>query len=152
MNYESEIQSSNEELKKRIAELETAVSKCKQAQKELRDSEALYFTLFNNANDLIHIISPAGKILSANKKWLTVLEYTLDEAKELMVTDVLQNVNMQTIMKRMQRAKENESVRFDAVFESVPDSAAGWVLQAATSPFHPDPGNPLPSATPLAWE
>ncbi len=43
-------------------------------------------------------------------------------------------------------------VRFDAVFESIPDSAAGWVLQAATSPFHPDPGNPLPSTAPLAWE
>ncbi len=43
-------------------------------------------------------------------------------------------------------------VRFDAVFESVPDSAAGWVLQAAISPFHPDPGNSLPSTAPLAWE
>ena len=43
-------------------------------------------------------------------------------------------------------------IRFDAVFESVPESAAGWVLQATTSPSHPDPGSPPPSAAPLAWE
>ena len=43
-------------------------------------------------------------------------------------------------------------VRFDAVFESIPESATGWVLQAATSPSHPDPGNPLLSTTPLARE
>jgi len=43
-------------------------------------------------------------------------------------------------------------IRFDAVFESVPESAAGWVLQATTSSSHPDPGSPPPSAAPLAWE
>ena len=48
--------------------------------------------------------------------------------------------------------RPGERVRFDAVFESVPESAAGWVLRAATSPTHPDPGIPLPSATPLGWE
>ena len=42
--------------------------------------------------------------------------------------------------------------RFDAVFESVPESAAGWVLRAATSSPDPDPGISLPSAAPLAWE
>jgi predicted Zn finger-like uncharacterized protein len=43
-------------------------------------------------------------------------------------------------------------VRFDAVFESIPESAAGWVLQAATSPSHPDPWDSPPSTTPPAWE
>ena len=43
-------------------------------------------------------------------------------------------------------------VRFDAVFESIPDSAAAWVLQAATSPFRPDPRDSLPSTAPLALE
>jgi predicted Zn finger-like uncharacterized protein len=45
-----------------------------------------------------------------------------------------------------------ESVRFDAVFESIPDAAAGWVIETSTSPLPPDPGNPRPSATPLASE
>jgi hypothetical protein len=48
--------------------------------------------------------------------------------------------------------RPGERVRFDAVFESVPESAAGWVLRAATSPTRPDPGDPLPSTTPLDWE
>ncbi len=43
-------------------------------------------------------------------------------------------------------------IRFDAVFESIPESAAGWALQAASSPSHPDPGDSPPSTTPLAWE
>jgi hypothetical protein len=48
--------------------------------------------------------------------------------------------------------RPGESVRFDAVFESIPDSAAGWVIEASTSPLPPDPEIPLPSAAPLAWE
>jgi predicted Zn finger-like uncharacterized protein len=43
-------------------------------------------------------------------------------------------------------------IRFDAVFETIPESAAGWVLEAATSPSHPDPGSSPLSTTPLAWE
>jgi hypothetical protein len=42
--------------------------------------------------------------------------------------------------------------RFHAVFESIPASAAGWVLRTATSSPDPDPGISLPSAAPLAWE
>jgi len=43
-------------------------------------------------------------------------------------------------------------IRFDAVFESIPESAAGWAFQAASSASHPDPGDSPPSTTPLAWE
>ena len=43
-------------------------------------------------------------------------------------------------------------IRFDAVFETIPESAAGWVLEAATSPSHLDPGSSPPSTAPLAWE
>ncbi|MCD4669593.1 MAG: PAS domain S-box protein, partial [Actinomycetia bacterium] len=100
------------------AEFENAVSGCDQALNGLRVSDELYFTLFNNANDLIHILSPSGKILSVNKKWLASLEYSLDEAKELMITDVLRYENEQTIIKRLQRVKNKETVHFDAVFVS----------------------------------
>lgn len=48
--------------------------------------------------------------------------------------------------------RPGESVRFDAVFEFIPDAAAGWVLEASTSPLPPDPGIPLPSPAPLVWE
>jgi predicted Zn finger-like uncharacterized protein len=43
-------------------------------------------------------------------------------------------------------------VPFDAVFESIPESAAGWVLETASSASHPDPASSLlPTALP-AWE
>jgi hypothetical protein len=48
--------------------------------------------------------------------------------------------------------RPRERFRFDAVFESIPESAAGWVLQAVTAPPRWGPGNPLPSTTPLPWE
>lgn len=48
--------------------------------------------------------------------------------------------------------RPGERFRFDAVFESIPESAAGWVLQGVTAPPHPGPGDSLPSTTPLAWE
>jgi predicted Zn finger-like uncharacterized protein len=51
-----------------------------------------------------------------------------------------------------QPLRPGERVRFDAVFDSVPETATGWVLEAASSPSLPDPGSSLPSATPLAWE
>jgi predicted Zn finger-like uncharacterized protein len=48
--------------------------------------------------------------------------------------------------------RPGERVRFDAVFESIPESATGWVLQAASLPSRPDPGNSPPSTAPLASE
>ncbi len=45
-----------------------------------------------------------------------------------------------------------ERLRFDAVFESVPEAAAGWVLEAATFQPDPDPGGSLPSPALPAWE
>lgn len=43
-------------------------------------------------------------------------------------------------------------IPFEAVFESIPESAAGWVLQTATSASHPDPASALLPTAPLAWE
>jgi predicted Zn finger-like uncharacterized protein len=51
-----------------------------------------------------------------------------------------------------QPLRPGEHVRFDAVFDSVPETATGWVLEAASYPSFPGPGSSLPSATPLAWE
>jgi predicted Zn finger-like uncharacterized protein len=45
-----------------------------------------------------------------------------------------------------------ERIRFDAVFESIPESATGWVLQAGPSPSPLDPRSSLPPTAPLSWE
>jgi len=48
--------------------------------------------------------------------------------------------------------RPGERIRFDAVFEAVPESATGWVLESASLPSYPAPGNLLPSIAPLVWE
>jgi len=48
--------------------------------------------------------------------------------------------------------RPGERVRFDAVFEFIPESATGWVFQAASLPSHPGPGNSPPSTALPAWE
>jgi hypothetical protein len=48
--------------------------------------------------------------------------------------------------------RPGERVRFDAVFDSVPESAAGWVLESASQPSYPAPADLLPSSAPLVSE
>ncbi len=45
----------------------------------LRESEERYRDLFDSANDLIQIISPAGAMVYVNQSWLKVMEYRQDE-------------------------------------------------------------------------
>jgi predicted Zn finger-like uncharacterized protein len=48
--------------------------------------------------------------------------------------------------------RPGERVRFDAVFELVPESATGWVFQSASLPSRPSPGILPPSTALPAWE
>ncbi|MCD4702333.1 MAG: PAS domain S-box protein, partial [Candidatus Aegiribacteria sp.] len=118
MNNESELRRDNAELHKRVTDLENAISERKQIEEELRTSERQYFTIFNNANDLIHIVSPAGKILAVNKKWLTTLEYSQEEAKGLQVTDILLDDEIPQTSGQFKKVAEGESVSIGTVFIS----------------------------------
>jgi len=47
----------------------------------LIESEEKYKDLFDNANDLIHIVDPQGRIIYVNNAWIKSLGYSLDEIK-----------------------------------------------------------------------
>ncbi|HKZ56947.1 MAG TPA: PAS domain S-box protein, partial [Thermodesulfovibrionales bacterium] len=85
-------QSTNEfvELRQRIAELEKSENQCRQAEKALREAEAKYRSIFENAVEGIFQIALDGHIIAANQTAARMLGY--DSPKELIaeVTDIRQ--------------------------------------------------------------
>lgn len=50
-------------------------------QQRLAESEERYRDLFDNASDLIHIVTPDGEIIYVNNAWLNAIGYTQHELK-----------------------------------------------------------------------
>ncbi len=48
----------------------------------LFENEEGYKSLFDNAHDLIHFVSPAGKLIYVNKSWTSLLGYTQEEIRD----------------------------------------------------------------------
>jgi len=90
----------------------------KQAEEALRASEERYFNLFNNANDLIQVVNPTGKMLAVNKKWLATLEYSPEDVKGLRVIDIIREDKIPQISGRMQEIAGGGTVSFETVFIS----------------------------------
>ena len=90
----------------------------KQSTEALRTSEERYFNLFDNANDLIQVVNPAGKMLAVNKKWLATLEYSQEDVKGLRVTDIIRKDKIPQISEKLQEATRGRSVGFETVFIS----------------------------------
>lgn len=57
--------------------------------KQLEESEARYRELFDNANDLIQMVSPEGKIMYVNNAWKRTLGYKDDEIQDLLAYDIV---------------------------------------------------------------
>ncbi len=78
------------ELRQRVAELEKLESQCRLAEEALRDSEARYRNIFENAVEGIFQIALDGHIIAANQAAARMLGY--DSPEELIeeVTDIRQ--------------------------------------------------------------
>lgn len=59
------------------------------AREALRESEAKYRDLFENANDLIQSVTPEGRFLYVNRAWNEALGYDDDELSELNLFDII---------------------------------------------------------------
>jgi PAS domain S-box-containing protein len=82
---EAVIRAAQNELKELNLDLEKRVE---ERTSEVRRNEAVYRALFENSNDGIFLLSPAGKDMAANSQALTMLGYTLAEYQELTRNDI----------------------------------------------------------------
>jgi diguanylate cyclase (GGDEF)-like protein/PAS domain S-box-containing protein len=64
------------------------VTESRKASDALRESEAKYRQLFENANDIIYVHDLAGNYISINEVAERVLGYTLDEALKLNISEI----------------------------------------------------------------
>src|ERR1051325_2930174 len=64
-------------------------AKSRLAETKLRQSEEQYRELFENAIDLIHIVSPHGRFLYVNRAWRQALEYSEEEVARLTIFEVV---------------------------------------------------------------
>src|SRR5205807_710375 len=76
------------EFRRALKEVEQSVLR-QEAEEELRRSEEQYRDLFENATDLIQIISPEGQFLYMNRAWLQALEYDREAAQKLVLLEIV---------------------------------------------------------------
>jgi PAS domain S-box-containing protein len=70
----------------------TDITEKKKAERELKESEARFRTLFEESQDAILITSPDGRFLDFNKAATDLLGYTEEEMHELPVTELYVNI------------------------------------------------------------
>ena len=105
-------------LKDRLARLVPAIrralndveeSACrKQVEERLRQSDAEYRDLFENAMDLIQSVTPEGRFLYVNRAWRETLGYTEAEMVTLSFFVVLHPAHHESWRERLRSAKPDE--------------------------------------------
>ena len=65
------------------------ITERKQVEEALRQNEAKYRELFENANDLIQSVSPEGQFLYVNRAWRKTLGYNKKEILNLHLMDII---------------------------------------------------------------
>ncbi len=82
----------------------------KRAENALRESEAHFRELFENASDLIQSVAPDGRFLYVNRTWLETMGYTVKEVEHINLVDVLAPECQQHCLNLFQRILEGEKV------------------------------------------
>jgi PAS domain S-box-containing protein len=86
------------------------VSEQKIAERALRESEARYRDLFDNASDLVCITSLSGEFQYVNKAWNDLVGYSDVELKRLRFDDVVHPDSLETYRATNQRVRQGETV------------------------------------------
>ena len=91
----------------------------KRAEEALRKSEEQYRDLFDNADELIQMVRPDGRLYRVNKKWLDTLGYTAEEVRNLSIWDIIRPDTTPHCERIFHRALLGETASsFEAVFLS----------------------------------
>ncbi|MGV1101024.1 hybrid sensor histidine kinase/response regulator [Thiovibrio sp. JS02] len=78
------------ELARRIVELEQENAVQQGCIDSLRKEVSRYCALVDNANDLIHSVTPDGRFLFVNRAWREALGYDQDEIRNLRLMDIVE--------------------------------------------------------------
>jgi len=65
------------------------ITERKRVEEKLRESEERFRDLFENATDLIQIVSPEGRLLYVNRSWRETLGYSEGEIRRLSLPDII---------------------------------------------------------------
>ena len=102
----------------RLQALEGIVDDCtdrQQAQEALRESEAKYRGLIEQASDGIVISGAQGDILLANSSWCELLGYTKDELVGMNMRETYLEEEKQTHAERLKQVAAGQTLRFERV-------------------------------------
>ena len=106
------------------------------AEMKLRQSEEQYRELFENAIDLIHIVSPHGRFLYVNRAWRQALEYSEEEVARLTIFEVVHPEYHDQCRARFRCSKpEKDAPPWEVVFLTkygrhlyVEGNVSAWIL------------------------
>ncbi|HRS92942.1 MAG TPA: PAS domain S-box protein [Methanolinea sp.] len=85
----------------------------------LRENEARYRDLLENASDLIQSVDAEGRFLFVNRTWRETLGYTHEDLRNMTLFDVIDPVSLDHCRELFQRVTSGEDVgRFEAVFRA----------------------------------
>ncbi len=95
------------------------ITRRKRAEQIMKESEARYRNLFENAHDMIQSISPDGHFIYVNPAWLKTMGYIWEELQELTIFDVLHPGFSSHCTELFQKAMSGESLdNIEVVFLS----------------------------------
>jgi len=77
------------ELNRTNEEMQMEITERKQAEESLRESEARYRSLFENAHDMIQSVAPDGRFVFVNQAWLETLDYTEAQLPDLNLFEII---------------------------------------------------------------
>jgi diguanylate cyclase (GGDEF)-like protein/PAS domain S-box-containing protein len=79
-------------------------------EKQLIESEELFFDTFDHTSDLIQRIAPDGSITYTNRAWRNALGYTEEEAQSLKLQDILHPDSKVCCQDRFRRLLDGETL------------------------------------------
>lgn len=84
----------------------------KRVENALRESEAHFRELFENASDLIQSVAPDGRFLYVNRAWRETMGYSAEEIQRLNLVDILAADCRQHCISLLKRIREGENPQF----------------------------------------